>query len=169
MKVADLFNEHGLKWFKGSNILFGFLWGIFGSLLILGDNIVANIILAMNIAFIIRNRLDYLNHQLATSIIIISFLFTAEFNPIIFSIFFSIFLIFGALKDHFDDTLTNKRHRKRDTLYYIIELMPYYTIPTFIYSLIANNWIVFYVFLLYTVAYNLTKYFAHKTNSTLSL
>ena len=44
-------------------------------------------ILAMNIAFIVRNRLDYLNHQAAATIIIISFLFFAKFEPIIFLAF----------------------------------------------------------------------------------
>ncbi len=62
MKVADLFDEHGLKWFKGSTILFGFLWGGFGALLVLSNNTIANIMLAMSLAFLVRNRLDYLNH-----------------------------------------------------------------------------------------------------------
>ena len=31
MKIADLLDEHGLKWFKGSAIIFGILWGLFGS------------------------------------------------------------------------------------------------------------------------------------------
>ncbi len=34
MKVADLLNEHGLKLFRGSAILFGILWGFFGALLV---------------------------------------------------------------------------------------------------------------------------------------
>ena len=87
MKIADLFNEHGLKWFKGSKILFGLLWGAFGALLILSNNTIANIMLAMNLAFIIRNRLDYINHQIAASIIIISFLFSSIFNPTLFLVF----------------------------------------------------------------------------------
>ena len=87
MKLADLLNEHNLKWFKGSALIFGILWGAFGALLIFSNNAIANIILAMNIAFIVRNRLDYLNHQAAATIIIISFLFFAKFEPIIFLAF----------------------------------------------------------------------------------
>ena len=154
MKVADLFNEHGLKpWFKGANLLFGVLWGLFGALLILGDIIIANIILAMNIAFIIRRRIDYLNHAVAISIIIITFLFWGSIDITLFLIFFFIFLAFGGLKDYVDDVL-----KKKEGLFYNLnEAMLYYPIPTFIYCLIYGNLIVFYVFLIYTVAYDVTK------------
>lgn len=162
MKIADLLDEHGLKWFKGSDILFGFLWGIFGILLIIGNDIIANIVLAMNLAFIIRNRLDYLNHQIGSSIIIISFLLFAKFNFNLFLIFYLIFLIFGSLKDYIDDILVRKNKKKKDLFYHLNESMLYYPIPTFIYSLITKEWIVFYAFLLYTIAYNLTKNYYHK-------
>ena len=158
MKVADLFNEHGLKWFKGANILFGILWGVFGVLLVLSHNTIANIILAMNIAFIIRNRLDYLNHQIATSIIIISFLFFATFQSWLFLTFFFIFLIFGSMKDYIDDILK----KKKGALVLFNETMLYYPIPTLIYCLLYGNWIIFWAFLLYTLSYDITKYFAHK-------
>ena len=157
MKIADLLDEHGLKWFKGDAIIFGFLWGIFGSLLILSNNLVANIILAMNIAFIIRNRLDYINHQIAATIIIITFLFSQVFQPILFSIFFIIFLIFGSFKDYIDDILTRKQLEKKGLFYYLNELMLYYPIPTLIYCLLYGNWIVFWIFLTYNLSYNIIK------------
>jgi len=159
MKIADLFDEHGLKqWFKGNKILFGILWGILGALLVLSHNAIANIILAMNIAFIIRNRLDYLNHQIAASIIIISFLFFATFSSWLFLIFFFIFLIFGSLKDYVDDVLK----KKKGTLVFLNEIMIYYPIPALIYCILYGNWIVFWVFLLYTISYNIIKYIAAK-------
>ena len=34
-KLADLMNEHGLYWFRCCNLLFGFIWGGLGALLIL--------------------------------------------------------------------------------------------------------------------------------------
>ncbi len=157
MKVADLLNEHGLKWFKGSPIIFGFLWGIFGALLVTGNNTIANIMLAMNVAFVVRNRLDFLNHQIAASIVIITFLFTGTFSPITFLIFYAIFLVFGSLKDYVDDVL-----KKKGTLALLNEAMLYYPIPTFIYCWLYGNWIVFWVFLLYTIAYDATKYIGQK-------
>jgi len=158
MKIADLLDEHHLKWFKGSDLLFGFLWGIFGSLLIIGNNTIANIILAMNIAFIIRKRIDYLNHAIAVSIIIITFLFYGIFNIILFLIFYSIFLLFGGLKDYVDDILK----KRKSFLFKINESMLYYPAPTLLYSLIYGDWIIFFVFLSYTLSYNLTKYYAMK-------
>ncbi|MFH1899975.1 MAG: hypothetical protein ABIJ83_01745 [Patescibacteria group bacterium] len=157
MKVADLLNEHGLKWFKGSAIFFGVLWGVFGSLLVLGDKNIANIILAMNIAFIIRNRLDFINHQIASTIIIISFLFFSTFNPALFAVFFIIFLIFGSLKDYVGDIL-----KKKSMSATFNEAMLYYPIPTFIYCLIYGNWIIFWAFFLYTASYDSVKYIAKK-------
>lgn len=158
MKIADLLNEHGLKSFKGSAILLGFLWGGFGVLLILSNNIVANIILAMNLAFIIRNRLDYINHRIASSIIIITFLFSSALNPILLITFYVIFLIFGSSKDYVDDTLK----KKKGVLVFLNEAMLYYPVPTLIYCSIYGNWIVFWVFLVYTIAYDSTKFIYKK-------
>lgn len=158
MKIADLLNEHGLKWFKSSAIVFGFLWSIFGTVLIISDNTIANIILAMNIAFITRNRLDYINHQIAASIIIITFLFTSIFSPVMFLVFYFVFLIFGSIKDYVDDIL-----KKKDGMFTLLnEAMLYYPIPTFIYCMIYGNWIVFWTFLVYTISYDLTKYIGKK-------
>jgi len=158
MKIADLLDEHGLKYFKGSDLLFGIFWGIFGALLVLSNDIIANIILAMNIAFLIRRRIDYLNHAIAISIIIITFLFYSLINVTVFLVFYLIFLIFGGLKDYADDFL-----KKRKGLFFTLnESMLYYPIPTFVYSLIYGNWIVFFVFLFYTVFYDLTKYYYKK-------
>lgn len=153
MKIADLLNEHKLKWFKGSAILFGFLWGGFGVLLVLSNNLIANIMLAMNLAFIIRGRLDYINHRIAASVIIIGFLFSSIFSPILFISFYAIFLVFGSSKDYVDDILK----KKKGILIFLNESMLYYPIPTFIYCLLYENWIVFWVFLVYTIAYDITK------------
>ena len=167
--MADLHDEHGLKSFKESAIIYGFVWGIFGALLILSQNTVANIVLAMNISFLIRNRLDYLNHKIAATIIFISFLFFAKFDFWLFAIFFLLFVVFGSLKDYLDDYLTVKKKRKKDYFFYLNEIMLYYPIPALVYALITNEWIVFYVFLAYTLTYNLTKYFAYKNFSGISL
>jgi len=154
MKIADLFNEHGLKeWFKGSRILFGFLWGIFGALLVISNVYVANVILAMILAFIVRMRIDYLNHAIATLIIIISFLFYGSFEPLIFFIFLVTFIIFGSIKDYLDDKLKSK-----GILQKIAEFGWYYLIPTLIYALFTSRWIVFYIFTIYIISYDVVKY-----------
>lgn len=157
MKIADLLNEHGLKWFGGSRLLFGILWGAFGAALVAGNDLVANFILAMNLGFLVRNRLDYLNHQLATSIIIVAFLLIAEFRPTFFAIFFLIAVIFGSLKDYLDDVL--KRH---DIIGKLAESGLYYPVPTLIYCLFYGQWVLFGVAASYVVSYNVTKLTARR-------
>ncbi len=156
MKVADLLNEHGLKWFRGADILFGVLWGVFGALLALGDNLIANVVLAQNVAFIMRNRLDYLNHQIAASIIIIGFLFSSQFSPWAFLAFYIVFLVFGSLKDYVDDILK----KRKGLMIALNEAMLYYPVPTLAYCLLYGGWVLFWAFLAYTVSYDATKYVA---------
>ncbi|MFH0905398.1 MAG: hypothetical protein V1826_01625 [bacterium] len=154
MKIADLFNEHGMKsWFKGSNIIFGILWGIFGGLLILSNIYVANVLLAMIVAFIFRMRIDYKNHAIATVIIVTTFLLRSEVEPLIFLLFLANFIIFGSAKDYFDDVLKSEGILKK-----ISESGWYYVIPTFIYGFFTNQWIVFYVFTTYIIFYDIVKY-----------
>lgn len=157
MKIADLLNEHGLKWFKGSALLFGILWGAFGALLVMSSNEVANIILAMNVAFITRGRLDRINHQVATTMIIIGFLYISTFNPLLFFVFYLIFLIFGSLEDYAD--VFRKKHL---SFAFLNETMWYYPVSTFVYCLKYGHWIIFGAILSFMICYDLTKYVASK-------
>ncbi len=155
MKIADLFDEHGLKeWFKGSKILFGFLEGIFGALLIVAHPVIGIIVLAATISFLLRNRLDYLNHQIAAAIIIIFFILYGNFNLLIFIIFFLVYYIFGSLKDYLDD----KKKLKKGFVPKFVELAPYGPIATFIFSLITKDWIVFISWTVTVIVYDLIKY-----------
>lgn len=153
MKVADLLNEHGLKWFSGSNILFGVLWGVFGAILVLFDVYIANIVLAMNIAFIVRMRLDYINHSIASSIIIIVFLWKSQLVFSLFFIFYLIFVTFGGIKDIIGD-----KRKKKDSIYLLSESMLYYSVPTLVYSLITGHWNTFFTLTVFTLFYNFIKY-----------
>ena len=73
MKIADFHNEHRLKLFKGGAIFFGVFFGIFGSLIILSNNVLANAILALIIASLARGLIDYPNHGIAGTIMLITF------------------------------------------------------------------------------------------------
>ena len=153
MKLADLFNEHGLKWFKGDAIIFGFIWGLFGSLLVLSHKDIANVVLAMILAFLIRKRLDYVNHVIAATIIIIVFFWKSSFDLDLFILFFGIFAIFGGLRDYLGDV-----RKKKDWLYKINEPAWYYIVPTAIYGIFTGNWKIFIVFTIYIIFYDLIKY-----------
>ena len=154
MKTADLFDEHEMRWFKDDAVLFGLLWGFFGALLVLARVDIANIILAMILAFLVRMKLDYRNHAIAGAIIVIVFLWKSTFDLTLFLIFFINFITFGSLKDYMGDI-----RKKKDWLYKVFESggWLYYAIPTAIYGWLTNNWIVFFTFVIFVIFYDLTK------------
>ncbi len=155
MKVADLLNEHGLKLFKGANILFGVLWGIFGALLCLCHTIIANVILAMMIGFVIRKRLDYINHIIAFIIITtIFFLFSDLVKPTYFSFLFAI-IILGCIKDMKYKGRKLRVLKLTEKIYLYIPII--YAIPSLIYSILYDDWMVFAAFFTYDVTYNITR------------
>ena len=158
MKVADLLDEHGLKWFRFAPLLFGILWGVFGGLLIImGTKEFANAILAMNIAFIFRMRIDYKNHAVAVTIILITFLAFGEVDLFVFFLFFLIFIFFGSVKDHLGENPD-----RTNWLYLISEFGWYYVLPPFIYALWSGHWNVFTGLLAYILSYNAVRYAASK-------
>jgi len=153
MKLSDLFNEHKMRWFRGDALLFGVLWGIFGSLLVVSRVDVANVTLAMVLAFLVRMRLDYRNHTVASAMIIVSFLWWSTVDLIIFFIFFVVFTIFGALRDY-----TGEVRKKKNWIYKYNEHPWYYVIPTAIYGFFTGNWVIFFVFTIYIIFYDVIKY-----------
>lgn len=105
VKTADLLDEHGLKLFKGAPIFFGILWGVIGSLLILSSNLMAVFFLAILLQWILRFRIDYLNHGIAAVIMVITFLYNLnsfDMNWIVFLTIFISYSIFGLLNDASD-------------------------------------------------------------------
>lgn len=73
---ADLLDEHGLKWFKFSDITFGVLWGLFGVYIIFTSVSAGLFVIALVLYWLYRGKLDYPNHALAGVMIFLSaFLF----------------------------------------------------------------------------------------------
>lgn len=64
-KTSDLFNDDGLRWFRGASPLSGVLWGISGSLLVLVNQYVAALWLATVMYWFLRQKLDHFNHAFA--------------------------------------------------------------------------------------------------------
>ena len=158
-KIADLLDEHGLKWFKGDALLFGILWGFFGSVLVASNNIIANVILAMNLSYILRGSLDYLNHRIASVMIIIAFLVFATFDARLFAIALVFIIIFGFLEDSITNYVKPKGALKKTAVYFNDALI-YYIFFTFVYALLYNEWILFFAFTAYVIGYDFTKYYA---------
>lgn len=159
MKLADLLNEHGLKWFKGSAILFGFLWGLFGSLMILGNPILAIFLVALVIHWTLRYRLDYFNHGLAASMMLITFfyIFPSSFNWEFFTITFLGFSIHGLINDAID-----RGQFKGVTTKYFESNIHWIWIPLLLSLIDSKYWIVFFVSTIFIISYEFIKYFFKK-------
>lgn len=160
MKTADLLGEHGLRWFKGSNILFGFLWGGFGALMILSGNILANFFIAMLIHWILRYRIDSLEHGLAGAIMLIAFVLNIPnfiFNPIIFWVVLITFSIHGLLND-----MADRKEIKGFIAKYAESNSHYFTIPIILMIINFGWWIILIVSACHIVSYETTKYFGTK-------
>lgn len=153
MKMADLFDEHGLKSLFCSRMVFGMLWGALGLLLVLENSSLAAVFVAMNLAFILRNRLDYRNHQLAASLILVGFVvFRQSVDMNLFILSYSVFLAFGSVKDTWDDI----RHGK-GVLYWVSESMWYYPVVGIGALLLGYGNAVLVSLVSYTVGYNIVK------------
>lgn len=163
MKIADLMDEHGLRWFKGDSIIFGILCGSMGCLLILCDPIIANIIFAMVMGFVVRKRIDYPNHILAFIMLTSCFFLKSHILVKIYFPFLATILVLGFVKDL-------KYLKKKTKLVTIIcKIYLYvpiiYAVPALIYSIITGDWRVFMCFFLYDLAYNITRLLGEKKTS----
>lgn len=153
MKLADLLDEHGLHWFKGDAMLFGLLWGILGSLLIVADNQLANVLLAQMLAYVLRLSLDYRNHAIAATLMILVFVATSTLMWPLFLTFLAIFTLLGALRDS-----VGKTYPKRDWWFHFNEVAWYYFLPPLIWSALTGDWLIVAVLALYRISYDLVKY-----------
>lgn len=157
MKIADNLNEHGFKWFKGSNILFGILWGVIGSLLISQNNILANVWIAALIGWILRGKEDRINHGIASAIILLTFIFrlhSFKFDSILFITFFIGMVVSGLIHDY----LSNKKFIK-DIYSELFHSLLYYTLIPLIYAIFTKEWVVFMSLFPFVIAYEITRFY----------
>jgi hypothetical protein len=103
---ADLLDEHGLKWFKRADIAFGIIWGVAGSIMMFLYPPISIYVVGLLLYWIAVKKIDYLNHQIAAAIILISALiqierglFSIEWTIICFVIHFGLAKIRPFAKD----------------------------------------------------------------------
>ena len=157
MKIADLLDEHGMTSFKGSAIYYGILWGGFASLWAIIDVHLANAMLATILAFLVRRRLDYINHAIAGAMVVITFFVNSTFLSSEFTFLFIGLTVLGMIKDHIGDI-----HKTSGFLFRLSEFASYSIVTSLAYSLVFNNWIVFFAITLSTTSYGLIKFYFHK-------
>jgi hypothetical protein len=156
MKISDLLNEHGKHWFKCDKMLFSVLCGISGGLIIFSDIVAAHVVLAMIVGFVLRKKIDYFNHAIAFLILISCFLFFINFNISLYLYFLFSFLLLGFIKELKYIKNKSKLIKIVNKIYIYIPII--YTIPTLIYSIYFNNWVIFLTFVMFDISYNLVRW-----------
>jgi len=81
MKGADLCNEHKCHYFIGDKYVLGTLWGIIGIILINNNCFLSTAIIALLLSYILRAKIDYINHGIGSTLILIYFLFNLHEKP----------------------------------------------------------------------------------------
>ncbi|GEM_PF-1287913 len=160
MKIADLLGEHGLKWFKGSTLLFGIIFGFFGALLILSGNVLANFLIAMLIHWTLRYRIDSLEHGFAGAIMFTAFVLNLSnftFDTLVFWVTLIPFSILGLLNDIAD------RKQIRGFAAKVVGFnFHYFIVPIILMVFNISYWIVLAVSALHVISYETTKYYGMK-------
>lgn len=159
MKIADLLNEHWLKLFKWSSILFGFLWWLFGCLMMIKNTYLAIFLEALVIHWVLRYRIDYLNHGLAASMMLITFLykFPHHFDWFLFWTIFLSFSFHGLLNDAVD-----RWEFKGWLAKYFESNIHWIWIPLVLAITNHNYRIIFEVSSIFIISYEATKYLFKK-------
>ena len=149
-KTADLLNEHGLKMFKGAKILYGILWGITGTFVIMGHPLLASFYLGILVNWIIKGNIDYFNHRLAAALIFTVVLYTnlsLVIDWILFGITILLFTVLGLI---LRKGWLKKTFFTNNNLHVFAVLI--------IMSLISQEyWIVVFSYLLNSIAYHALK------------
>jgi hypothetical protein len=99
-KLADLFVEHGYKTSVSNKVMLGVLWGVFGSLVVIGSPLVGAFYLGILLSWILRYKLDYYNHGIGGVLILVTLFFVDLPKDMILLISLPIcilFTIFGLL------------------------------------------------------------------------
>jgi len=153
-KAADLFVEHGYKSSTITKIILGLVWGIFGSLVVIGNSLLAAFYFAILLSWIIRYKLDYYNHGIGGALILITIFYVQPTGILVSLILIPtliLFTFFGIL---------SREHDMKKKLSWFHK----YNIYSFIYLAILTYfypevWIVFIVSLSNVFGYHGVRYF----------
>ncbi len=157
--LSQSLNKKGNQWFETSSLLFGILWGAFGSLLILSNNTVGNIVAALALAFLIRGFAAYTNNALAIAIICATTFFIPVAPALLFTFLF-VFIVFGLL----EDWLT-KNYQAEEFVTKFSQSGWYFAVGPLLYCLFNGEWSVFLVFAAFTLSYIGTRFFDARRQS----
>lgn len=99
-KLADVGVDHGVPMSKFYKVLYGILWGVCGSLVVLGNTYVAAFYFGILLSWIVRYKLDYYNHGIGGAMILFAIVLILPITALHLWIIigtFVLFTLFGIL------------------------------------------------------------------------
>ncbi|PIY07546.1 MAG: hypothetical protein COZ18_16910 [Flexibacter sp. CG_4_10_14_3_um_filter_32_15] len=155
-KLADAVNEHNVNLFKNSNWFFGILFGLSGGFLSIHNSSFAIYFFCLVCYWLIKNKLDYQNHQISAMIILFFVIFHSELRYL-FTESIIVFLLFLIL-----DFLSKKIKSKKVNLF--IFKMRFVLISLLVGFLNNDYYLPFSVFLTILSILYTTKYLKSNFN-----
>lgn len=155
MKISYSISEGNLKVFKGGGVLFGFLWGMAGSYLILYDNTLANVWMAVLVGWVLRSKMNHFPNAMAGTMMLLTFFlnnnnFIFQRSP--FLTFFYGVLLIGLPHEYLSRRGVVCRAKSE-----LFQSIFFYTLLPLGYSLITKNWLVFASMFSFMLVYELTR------------
>jgi hypothetical protein len=137
-KFADLLNEHGVSWFRGSSEVLGVVWGTLALLLTLSDRWVAVLWVSTVLYWFFRMKLDHFNHALAGVCVIIGGLVMAQNDGL--SIIAVVVLTTWLCASGVVNTYLKERYRGRGALQLFLRLRLRYYVGPLLLAAYARSW-----------------------------
>lgn len=148
--MADLLDEHGLKWFKHADLLFGILWGAAGVVMMLLYPPTAIFLVGVVLYWIIVGKIDYLNHQIA-SVMILSWgsweMYRQILNSFHVLIYTAICLLMYAV------FYKIKKHYKLTSIFRIRQV-----VPALIISIILGNYVILVINIITLIGWQISDF-----------
>lgn len=159
MKLADLAEEHSVRFRYGLKYVFAIIWGVAGALNVISGNIaVSSYYIALMFNYIVRFRIDTFTHGLATIIVLAPLLIGVDISLPIFITCFTIMVAFTFIHDRLDDSKKIRKFlQKRKALFTFFEYrMHYYFLFIFV-ALIFKEWLLFAIPFLGMLSYEIVR------------
>jgi hypothetical protein len=157
-KLADLMNEHGLRWFKQDDFIFGVIWGGLGALLIVGHPLLVAPYLSLVLSWIVLLQLDHVNHALAGVMMILASAWMAVQYSV--DLVATIIMLLAFVLVSVVQSRTRKRHAWLDKFWRL--RLRIYLIP-FVYSLYVGDFLPFWTTVSGMIGVEIvTNYYSYK-------
>lgn len=178
MKIADLCDEHGCHFFRGDRVIFGFSWGLSAIALMRVDNILTEVWIAIVLSFIARAKIDFTNHGIATSAILLDLIYRMSsrpnlLNPSTVTIAALGYYLMGQVHDVIATRMSKSSGKMQENSVFPFlrhyelshTLIAYVLIPLVI-SVWSSNWLVLESTVSFGVSYELCRTYGPKLANT---